>query len=155
MHRIRLRQSVLVPTAPEDDEALRWEGDDEPAPARPATTTAEEAPPADGPEGPRGLGIGDLVALGVLGGVFLLETLGWVRSVTGVVLASTVSPGTGTPLELAAYGVNLLGRVAAVAAPPLWFALVVWRVRASVARIGWLVLGALLLLPWPALIGLA
>jgi hypothetical protein len=75
--------------------------------------------------------------------------------VTGAVLTSTISPGGGTPVELAAFGVNVLGRVAAVLAAPLWFALAVWRVRVPTHRIAWLVVGALVLLPWPALLHLA
>jgi hypothetical protein len=147
-----------VSDAPDDEQerALRWEGDDAlGAPPLPRTPTAV-AEPLDAARraGPGG-GAAGLVALGVLGGVFLLETLGWVRSVTGVVLASTISPGSGTPLELAAFGVNLLGRVAAVLAPALWFAVAVWRVRIPAQRIAWLVVGALLLLPWPALLRLA
>jgi hypothetical protein len=93
--------------------------------------------------------------MGLLGGVFLLETLGWIQSVTGVVLASTISPGGGTPVELAAFGVNVLGRVAAVLAAPIWFAVATWRVRDLPRRIAWLVVGALVLLPWPALLHLA
>jgi hypothetical protein len=146
-----------VSDAPEDEDvaALRWEGDDVPgAPARPRTPTAVAEPLA----AERGRGSGGaagLIAIGVLGGVFLLETLGWIQSVTGVVLASTISPGSGTPLELAAFGVNLLGRVAAVLAPALWFVVAVWRVHLPTQRIAWLVVGALVLLPWPALLRLA
>src|SRR3954453_10168211 len=152
---LRLRESDTVPDAPEDEDALRWEGDDLlAAPARgPAPAVAE--PPADAELEGRGGGAAGLVAVGVLGGIFLLETLGWFQSVTSVVLASTISPGRGTPLELAAFGVNVLGRIAAVLAAPLWFALAVWRVRIPMQRIGWLVVGALVLLPWPALLHLA
>ena len=155
MHPVRLRESGTVTDASDSDEALRWEGDDElGAPARPRSPMAVAEPPAvDGPPG-RGAGA-SLVAIGVLGGVFLLETLGWFQSVNGIVLRSTISPGSGTPLELAAFGINLLGRVAAVLAPAVWFAVAVWRVRLPTQRVAWLVVGALVLLPWPALLHLA
>jgi hypothetical protein len=45
--------------------------------------------------------------------------------------------------------------VAAVLAAPLWFAVVAWRVRVPTQRLAWLVVGALVLLPWPALLRLA
>jgi hypothetical protein len=143
-----------VSDAPEDDEALRWEGDDAlGAPARPRTPTSVAEPLIGGRRASGGAA--GLVAIGVLGGVFLLETLGWIQSVTGVVLASTISAGSGTPLELAAFGVNVLGRVAAVLAPALWFTVAVWRLRITTRCVGWLVVGALVLLPWPALLHLA
>jgi hypothetical protein len=146
-----------VSDGPEDEDAaaLRWEGDDAlGAPARPRTPTAVAEPPGAGSRRGSG-GPAGLVAIGVLGGIFLLETIGWFQSVTGVVLASTISPGSGTPLELVAFGVNVLGRIGAVLAPALWFAVAVWRVRAPTRRVAWLVVGGLVLLPWPALLHLA
>jgi hypothetical protein len=143
-----------VSDAPEDEDALRWEGDDAlSAPARPRTPTAVAEPPTAGSR-TNGHAAG-LVAIGVLGGVFLLETLGWIQSVNGVVLRSTISPGSGTPIELAAFAVNVLGRIAAVLAPALWFAVAVWRLRITTHCVAWLVVGAIILLPWPALLHLA
>jgi hypothetical protein len=154
VHRVRLRESGTVSDAPEDEEALRWEGDDAlGAPARPRTPTAVAEQDVD--RRPASGGSAGLVAIGVLGGVFLLETLGWLQSVNGEVLRSTISPGSGTPLELAAFGINVLGRVAAVLAPVLWFGIAVWRLRVTTLCVGWLVAGALILLPWPALLHLA
>jgi hypothetical protein len=145
----------VPPEASDDEEALRWEGDEAVVapPRRPAPAAVAE--PADTERTGRRGGGASLVVLGVLGGIALLETLGWIRSVTGVVLASTISPGNGTPVELVAFGVNVLGRIAAVLAAPLWFAVVVWRVRAPLQRIAWLLVGALVLVPWPALLHLA
>jgi hypothetical protein len=39
-----------------------------------------------------------------------------------------------------------------VLAPVIWFALVAWRVRVPSRRLALLVLGALLLVPWPAIL---
>lgn len=143
----------MPPEPPDDDEALRWEGDEAvAAPAlreRPAAVAAQPVP------GERRAGAPDLVALGVLGGVAVLETIGWLQSVTAASLASSISQGSGTPAELAVFAVNLLGRIAAVLAAALWFAVVVWRVRVPTRRVVWLVVGALVLLPWPALLRLA
>jgi hypothetical protein len=145
----------MPPEAPDEEEALRWEGDESVVapPRRPAPPAVAE--PAGPERAARRGGGAALVVLGVLGGIALLETLGWIRSVTGVVLASTISPGNGTAVELVAFGVNVLGRVAAVLAAPLWFAVVAWRVRAPLQRTAWLLVGALVLLPWPALLHLA
>lgn len=156
---MRLRESGTVSHAgaPDDEEALRWEGDDvlaAPVQRKRAAVVAEQ-PRADEDTRRRRLGAADLVALGVLGGVALLETIGWVQGVTSQSLASTISPGGGTPVELAAFAINLLGRIAAVLAAPLWFAVVAWRVRTPTQRLAWLVVGALVLLPWPALLHLA
>ena len=132
-----------------DDDALTWAGDEQPH--RPAPVV--RAAPAAAPRSPGGALA--LVVLGVLGGVAALETVGWVRSVLSTTLAATLDTGRGDALGTAAFAVNVVGRAAAVTAPILWFALAAWRVRAPSRRLAWLVLGALLLLPWPALLGLA
>jgi hypothetical protein len=134
-----------MPDPETDDEALTWAGDEQviARPARPApvvTSTRESGAPT-------------LVALGILGGVAVLESFGWLRSVLSATLEATLEPGPGA-LGAFAFGVNLLGRVAAVAAPVLWFGLAAWRIRTPASRFAWLALGAVLLLPWPALMGL-
>lgn len=133
-----------------DDDALTWEGDEqELGRPVPAARTATAAPAGDARRG----GAGSLVVLGVLGGVALLETLGWLRSVLSVTIESTLEPGSGS-LAGIAFGINVLGRVIAVAAPLLWFLLAATRIRNPARRFAWLLLGAVLLLPWPALLGL-
>jgi hypothetical protein len=94
-----------------------------------------------------------LVVLGILGGIAVLETIGWLRSVFSATIEATLDPGAGA-LGATAFGINVLGRAAAVAAPLLWFALAAARIRRPSRRFAWLALGALLLLPWPALLGL-
>lgn len=125
-----------------DDEALTWAGDEghEPPP-----------PPAAAP----GRGPADavrLVLLGVLGGVAVLETVGWVRGVTSATMMSTLDTGAGGPLGGIALAINLFGRLAAVVAPVLWYAVAAWRIRTPSRRLAWQLLGAVLLLPWPALL---
>ncbi|HEY0374370.1 MAG TPA: hypothetical protein VGC94_06220 [Amnibacterium sp.] len=126
-----------------DDDALTWAGDEQEI-ARPMRP--EPAPS-------RQTGAPTLVATGILGGIALLETLGWLRSVLSATLEATLQPGSGA-LATLAFAVNLLGRVAAVAAPLLWFVLAAWRIRTPSRRFAWLALGAVVLLPWPALMGL-
>ncbi|MDQ1513060.1 MAG: hypothetical protein QOC59_902 [Microbacteriaceae bacterium] len=131
-----------------DDEALTWAGDERPtaAPARPALAV----PPRGAP-----LGAVGLVVAGILGGVALFETIGWGSGVTSATMAATLDPGGGDPLRGAAFAINLAGRVAAVAAPVLWYAVAAWRIRTPGRRVAWQVLGALLLVPWPALLRLS
>lgn len=133
-----------MPDPETDDEALIWAGDEQeiPRPARHAPAAA-----------PRESGAPTLVALGVLGGIAVLESIGWLRGVLSATLEATLQPGAG-PLGAFAFGVNVLGRIATVAAPILWFVLAAWRVRTPSRRFAWLGLGAVLLLPWPALMGL-
>jgi hypothetical protein len=144
-----------------DDDALRWEGDDDPtlAPgwkrvgetARLETTTdaagGAASPPAVATADPdaRGqAGSVELVVLGLLGGVYLLYAIGW------LIWASTPPVELGDPVAQFMYG---LGRWFAVLAPVLWFAAVLWLAAAHPrARLLWLVAGAVLLVPVPFLL---
>jgi hypothetical protein len=134
-----------MPDPETDDDALTWAGDEQ--------QIARPAPPAPVAAAVRESGAPTLVALGILGGIALLESAGWVRSILSATLEATIAPGSGA-LASAAFAVNLLGRLAAVAAPVLWFVLAAWRIRTPSRRFAWLALGAVLLLPWPALMGL-
>jgi hypothetical protein len=144
-----------------DDDALRWEGDDdptlapgwkrvgEPAPLDAPTTAADAAPAAatvatDETDATRQAGSVELVVLGLLGGVYLLYAIGW------LIWASTPAVELGDPVAQFMYG---LGRWFAVLAPVLWFAAVLWLAAAHRrARLLWLVAGAVLLVPVPFLL---
>lgn len=134
-----------MPDPGTDDDAFTWAGDEQEI-TRPVARAAR-------PSGADRSGAGSLVVLGVFGGIALLETVGWVRGVLSATLEATLEPGAG-PLGSLAFGVNVAGRVLAVAAPLLWFTLAAIRIHGPVRRSAWLALGALLLLPWPALLGL-
>jgi hypothetical protein len=140
-------------TDPTDDDALSWDGDAAlAAPQRPAPLIDDGART----EGGRASGGGfALVVLGVLGGIAVLETAFWIRSAFELQIAASLTTGAGTPLEVFAYALNLAGRVLAVLAPVVWFAAVAWRVRLPSRRLALLVLGALLLVPWPAILAAA
>jgi hypothetical protein len=140
----------------ESDDALGWDGDDDrarPAPALPSgwnavgkgsgdvgrleedgtVTAAEEAP---------GLSTAMLLVLGVVGGVYLLYTIGWV--VGGLRLKPLAN-------LIVADAMYVPWSVLAVAAPLLWFlaSWVLTRGRAAWIRVSILLLGVVLLVPWP------
>ncbi|MFD5214660.1 hypothetical protein [Microbacterium sp. NPDC058345] len=120
---------------------------DAPAPASSSEPTAAHPDGADervrpGDEGPDGLGSAALLALGVLGGVYLLYTVGWI--VGGLRLRSLA------PL-IVSEAMYLPWFVLAVGAPALWF-LTTWvctRRSPTWVRMALLAAGAVLLIPWP------
>lgn len=149
--------------ASDPDEALRWEGDDDAAPALPrgwkavgrgseragrpsvagdpAPTTGETAPEDEAARA-QPLSTAMLLLVGVMGGIYLLYTVGW------VIGGFTLQAGASFLIPVVMYQAALW---AAVLAPALWF-LVVWlltRGAASWIRVLGLVGGAVLLVPWP------
>jgi hypothetical protein len=139
-------------TDPSDDDALSWDGDAAlAAPQRPAPLINDSQT-----DGRRASGGGlSLLVLGVLGGIAVIETAFWIRSAFELAIAASIGVGAGTPIELVSFAFNVAGRVLAVAAPLIWFAIVLWRVRLPSRRLALLVLGALLLVPWPAILVVA
>ena len=139
-----------------DDDALRWEGDDDdptlapgwkavgtPVPVTGSTddVDTEAAGETDAAKQP---GSAELVMLGVLGGVYLLYSIGW------LIAATTAPPQLADPVAQFMYS---LGRWFAVAAPALWFATVLWlATEHRRARLIWLIAGAVLLVPVPFLL---
>ncbi|MFT4260438.1 hypothetical protein [Microbacterium sp.] len=150
------------------DDALTWEGDDEtPAasasPALPhgwkAVGKGSEAVPEPGPHEPSaggtaasvpderreahaGLSTAMLLTLGVVGGVYLLYTIGWI--IGGLRLKPLAN-------LIVADWMFLPWFVLAITAPAIWF-LVTWvltRGRAAWIRVAMLLLGVVLLVPWP------
>lgn len=169
-----------------DEDALSWDGDDDPTletgvPAAPediATPVPPPAsPPAPLPEGwtplgrgsdsvtsavteepvaretpaaaaaesePESLGTVALVALGVLGGVYLLFAIGWL--VGGLRLQGRYQVLVTDAMYQGALWL-------ATAAPLIWFATTLFATRKSRAWVRWLWLafGVLLMIPWPFL----
>lgn len=155
----------------ERDEALSWAGDDDPTLAETADvdadTSAADAEPVVLPEGftavgpgaervgradreaaavapgePQPMGGAALIGLGVLGGVYLLFTIGWI--VGGLRLA-------GVAQFLVSPVIYQFALWLAVLAAPLWFGTtyLLTRDAKTWVRIVWLVAGAALLVPWP------
>lgn len=156
-----------------DDDALSWEGDEDPtldvgtarrapervapdpaAPVLPDGYTAvgrgsgevvrpEEAAADDAQADAAQIGNVALVALGILGGVYLLYTIGWIIGglrLQVIAPALLVSPVAYVPAFWLA-----------VLAPFLWFSttLLLTRGRPTWHRFAWLAAGAVLLVPWP------
>jgi hypothetical protein len=111
----------------------------EPA-AEPAAVVTEKTEP------PASLGNVALVSLGLLGGIYLLYTVGWLLggSRTALVISPFLAPSAVVPAQWLA-----------VAAPVLWFGATMLLTRASATwvRFVWLVIGVFLLLPWPFVSG--
>lgn len=149
------------------DDALRWDGDDtvpakeRPLPpgwnavgrgsetvadggrARDAETDVDADAAGDEPrEASGGLSTPMLLLVGIVGGIYLLYTIGWI--VGGLRLQPLAS-------FLVADAMFLPWFFLAIAAPALWFlaAWVLTRRRASWIRVAALLAGAVLLVPWP------
>ncbi|MDI6941914.1 DNA polymerase III subunit gamma/tau [Microbacterium barkeri] len=154
-----------------DDDALRWEGDDDPTLDARSETAAEPGEPSEAPvlpEGWRAVGAGSetvpeddavepapaqglgnvaLVSLGVIGGVYLLWTIGWFLGATR--LRERIEQSTNAVADFMFQGSMWL----AIASPLLWFAavLILTRRAATWKRIVLLLAGAVVLVPWPFL----
>jgi hypothetical protein len=140
-----------------DDEALGWAGDeargqaaprlrDEVAASEAPDTDLDELPDADAPRTPgeRAL-LAGTVAFGL---VYLALSIGWISSAQLLIYPS---------LDLLGEIMWQFGEFLAMIAPALWFAAAFTLTSESVARRGrkrmlGLLVGALVLVPWPALL---
>jgi len=128
--------------AEDDDEAaFRWDGDEpeaktEKAPRVAVAAEAENAPTSSFL----------LVSYGILAGAYLLFTIGW-----GIAVSRSTS-GAQTILDEIMFQ---FGEFLAIAAAPLWFAAVFVLARdvRPAFRLILLVVGAVVLVPWPFLLG--
>jgi hypothetical protein len=168
-------------TPEKDDDALSWAGDDDPtltpqaptAPGRPKRDSAgvqAENSDSEAPAEPSALDLAEdaedaaaeaylaaaekdtaqlssamLISYGILGGVYFLETMGWLIHVLRNQIAGA------SVFQITDQIVQFL----AIASAPLWFtaALLLTRNRTARSRIGWLLLGAFVLVPWPFVLG--
>jgi hypothetical protein len=152
----------------DDDDALSWAGDESPEPRtvrdgrtprrRAQEETSGAAARSDGPVSddhvdPRAADAGQLgsvalVLLGLLGGVHLLYAVGW---------ATVLAPLQAVfgPTDVLGAAMFSLGLVFAAAAPIVWFLASFWftRSRPVWQRIAALIAGAVLLVPWPLVVG--
>ncbi|MFE5672041.1 DNA polymerase III subunit gamma/tau [Agromyces sp. NPDC056523] len=143
----------------DEEDALRWEGDDDaslapgwkrvgtPVPVASAGATDAATSASPSPEGAAGddddaeaqPGSAELVLLGVFGGVYLLYTLGWILSVLRV---------QNTAQDPLGQFMFALGLWLAVLAPALWFGVTFALTRGRTkTRLVWLLVGAVVLLP--------
>uniref|UniRef100_UPI0035BBF8D9 hypothetical protein n=1 Tax=Agreia sp. TaxID=1872416 RepID=UPI0035BBF8D9 len=154
-----------------DDDALHWAGDDDPTltpPIQAAPAAAErvealsvlevaelaedaqvEAELAAAEKASAQLSSAVLITLGIIGGVYLLYTIGW-----AIVVARTTV--TFFPLDSLFLEICFrIGQFLSIAAAPLWFVatLLLTQKRTWRSRLGWLLLGAFVLVPWPFIQG--
>ncbi len=87
---------------------------------------------------------GSVVVLIVFAVLFAVETLGW---------AAAVLRNPFGPDGLAAEILYLGGEAAAVLAPAAWYLATVWLARTTQSRDIVLIVGLVLLVPWPFVIG--
>ncbi|GAA1765504.1 hypothetical protein [Agromyces humatus] len=151
-----------------DDDALRWEGDDDPTLAPgwktvgtpvplvgntegstdDSTTTLDDEARAEASDsehtGAAQTGSVELVVLGILGGIYLLYTIGWF-----ITAMRTPAPGLGI-VDDAMY---TLGLWLAVLAPALWLGLSFWLSGSRRSRLLWLIGGAIVLVPVAFVLG--
>lgn len=136
----------------DDDEALTWDGTSDPShvesPAEKAA--AAEKPAADKPAADKpaplakeGLSSVLLITYGILGGMYLLYTVGWLLSVFNDNRTAFADPLTEVMYQT--------GEYLAIGAPALWFitALVLSRGRKPIVRLLAIVAGLLVVIPWP------
>jgi len=135
-------------TSDRDDDALSWGGQvDDPSyldggrPAVPAPTPDAEVQERAAPTNPV-----LLFAYGILAGVYLLFSIGWVLSVQRNAFSSS---------NLFPEIMYQLGEFLAIISPPLFFGLVflLARGRRAVTRLLLLAAGIALLAPWPFILG--
>ena len=84
------------------------------------------------------------LVLAVFGAVLVAEAVGWA-------LAAARNPFA--PADLVPALVYNAGQLLSVLAPLLWGAATIWLVPALGGRVSWLATGAVVLLPWPLVLG--
>ncbi|GAB3036597.1 hypothetical protein GCM10027052_13740 [Parafrigoribacterium mesophilum] len=126
-----------------DAEALSWGAETDPT-----HVDAPDSPPAVARRPGPAAGTGSLllVGYGVFAGVYLLYTIGWF----GAVLRNTLTLAGLIPEVMYQFGEFL-----AIVAPALWFGavLLLTRGRRPLTRVLWLLVGMVVLVPWPMVVG--
>lgn len=132
------------------EDALAWAGDDDPSLAVEAqasrTSANSEAETAHVRRQTPGV---LLVTYGVLGGIYLIYTFGWLLSLQRFIGIRNVSADPLTEIMFQ------FGAFLALASPALWFAAIFFLTRGQkpLGRLAWLLLGLLAVLPWPFILG--
>ena len=129
----------------EDDKALSWDGDDDVTvkSARPSKTNSAAKPDSADNAKTASSGSFLMISYGILSGVYLIYTIGWLVSVFN----DNRKPFDDFLTEL----MYQVGEYLAIASPVLWFvtALVLTRGRKPIVRLLALLLGAVVVIPWP------
>ena len=129
----------------EDDEALTWGGTTDPShDASPPTKKPKvDAAPAAAPVTKQGPSSFLLISYGILVGIYLLYTVGWI--------VTTVTDNRKAFTDVVTEVMYQVGEYLAIASPAIWFLTVLALTRRSkpIVRLLLLVLGVFLLIPWP------
>ncbi|MGV8969995.1 MAG: hypothetical protein ACOH1J_06050 [Microbacteriaceae bacterium] len=138
--------SISNTDAAGDDEALNWDGetDSSHVDGPIATTGAERVVVASGSKPQQSSVL--LVTYGILGGAYLLYVIGWIVA---------VGRSTVTLPNILGEIMFQFGEFLAIGSPLIWLAAVftLTRNRSTVVRLVWLILGLVLLVPWPFVLG--
>lgn len=132
-------------SAAPDEDALAWAGETDPSHVA-GPTPAERTAQADVAGRPQ-LATSSLllVSYGVLGGVYLIYTLGWLISIQR---SMTSLPNLFDEIMFQ------FGEFLAIASPAIWFAAIFLLTgRRPIIRLLLLVLGIVVLVPWPFVLG--
>lgn len=139
-----------------DDDALAWAGDEPvrraPTPAGSNASRSDVAAvrvgnePVETSQFKRSIPAPLLITYGVIAGVYLIYTIGWVITVA-----------QGAPARATVFD-DIMLRVQqglAVASPAIWFGavLLLTRGRKPLVRLVWLLVGLAIVIPWPTLLG--
>lgn len=137
-------------TADPDEEALAWAGDEPVKPAKPSVAEPVEArvevvSPDARPAIPAVL----LVTYGILAGIYLIYTIGWVISIQRLNQVSVASTEALNQIMF------LITEVLAVASPAIWFiaAVILTWGRKPIVRLLAILVGLVTVLPWPFVLG--
>lgn len=132
----------------DDLDALTWAGDEEPITDRAVEPADTRTVVVDTPEAPATPGI-LIVTYGILAGIYVLFTAGWIGSVI------RLNELRGTFSDLLSEIMFQFGEFLAIASPALWFvtALVLTRGRRPIVRLALLLLGLVVVVPWPFVLG--
>lgn len=151
-----MARATNEPHDPRDDEALSWGDERDPSlvttraeadPPVGSATPSDRAPDSAPDSAPDGVGAGSavLVFYGAAAGVYVLYTVGWVLAA----LADS-TPSVSVFAQL----MHEFGLFCAIVAPALWVLAVFALARRAATRVLGLALGAVLLVPWPFVLGL-
>jgi len=129
-------------TTSPDDDALAWAGDEKHETPTSRVKRVEIMSPAPRSSVPAPL----LITYGILAGLYLIYTAGWVI---------TILRSTTTLTDLLAEIMFQLGEFLAIASPAVWFAavLLLTRGRKPIIRLLLLLAGLVATIPWPFLLG--
>lgn len=127
-----------------DDAALSWGDERDPSLVSSKVAATKKETPAVATERGNGASSALLVFYGAIVGVYVLYTVGWVLAA----FADT------TP-TVSVFGqlMHEFGLFCAIAAPALWALAVFVLAKRPLARVAGLVLGAVVLVPWPFVLG--